>query len=481
MIVRFYTNRDATRQTITGTLVMTLVLAIAPPALTIAAPNTPDPTGIFFLYCTFYLAAILLLLYCVYRYYHWSEQDDAYLLSGRTLAILRPGEPVRFVRPRDIAALKPAGMTLLRADGTSIKLLRTPHKPGEVSLSNAIVTTWFGKENLDTARSAYLSGMRPSSRAVTSAMLLVASVLAVSLGLALAGMWREFARFSYWAFYGGQAVAVIYVLFLAYNVGNIVYPLNPLPPLPSDAHPVKATARSRPSVSRVEVLRLPEKQPRAIDHAGMALLVLLGLCVFVPMFRLALSYDAMEEDTRILIYIVAFDLSLVALYSVWRLYQTIVRGDLFVSVLLSRRSLAILRPRRPVIFVKPSQCAALVCGSNRLLLKDGRVLVLPQDAQHDEDGTVCKTVCRLWWPDAYGEDPTDIWAKISRACRRQIVSGVFIAATGVVMLILDPSPWGTAIAHHFIVPGAIYASSGFLRGLRGYGRVIDLPTATPDQ
>jgi len=458
-----------------------LLLAICPLALILDAPNVPDSTGILVAIEFFFGGGLLLFLYWVYRYYHWSEQDDAYLLSGRTLAILGPRKPVRFVKPRDIVALKPDGMKLLLADGTPLKLPRYIPESGTIPLHQMIVINWFGKESIEAAKAAYRRAFRPSARAVVACIVLVSILLLAALGLALAGMWREFAGLSYGVFMVGQVVGCLYGFALAYKASKTVYPLLPPTTLLPDTGIAETTVPSLQSGSRVEILRLPGEQPRVIEHVRIVLLVLLGLCVFVPICQLALSYDTIEQDTRVLVYLVAVDLTLVAAYSVWRLYQTVIRGDIFVSVLLSRRTLAVVRPRRAVIFVKPIECAVLVCGRNEIVLKDGRVLTLSQDTQFDEDRTVCKTICRQWWPEVYGEDPQGILARISNRCRRQILIGLFVLAVGVVILILRPNPWGTAIAHQFIVPGAAYALYGFGRGLRGHGRVIELSTPAGEQ
>lgn len=481
MITRFNTNRESTRQQIYASILGLLLLAILPLAQIIDSPNASVSTCILLAIELLGGGGLLLLLYWVYRYYQWNEQDDVYLLSGRTLAILRPGKPVRFVKPRDIVALKPDGMKMLLADGTPLSLPRYVPESGTIPLHQLIVIKWFGKESIEAAKATYRRAFRPSACAIFACILLVAGLLLAALGLALAGMWREFAGFSYWVFMVGQVVGGLYAFALAYYASKTVYPLLPPTTLLPDtglARPVAPSPRSR---GRVEILRLPEEQPRAIDHVGIVLLVLLGLCVFIPICQLALSYDAIEQETRVLVRLVAVDLTLVAAYSIWRLYQTVIRGEIFVSVLLSQRTLAIVRPRRSVIFLKPIECAALVCGSNKMVLKDGRVLTLSQDTQFDEGRSICRTICKQWWPDVYGEEPQGIVAMISNHCRRQIAVGILILAVGVVMLILDPSPWGTAIAHHFIVPGAAYALYGYWRGLRGHGRVIELSTPAGGQ
>lgn len=475
MITRYNTNRDATLQVISSSALVVLTLLIAPPALIYTAPNPTAASNLPVVYAFFWGCGVLLIIFCVYRYFHWSEHDDAYLLSGKTLAILSPGKPVRFVKPHEIVAVKPEGTTILLANGNPLKLPRILPEPGVPSLPEAVVIAWFGKEHLDAARSAYSSSMRPSPRAIVTAIVIVAILLLVSLGLSTAGMWREFARFSYGAFIAGSGVVAAYFLALAYNARTIVHPLLPFAsPLP-DTSVAEAAARSPRSGSRMEILRFPVEQPRAIEHAAMSLLVLLGLCIFIPMCQMALSSDTIEQGTRVLVYLVAFDLALVALFCIWRLYQTVIRGDIFVTLLLSRRTIVIVRPRKSTLFVKPAECAALVCGRNELVLNDGRTVKLPSDAQMDENRTTCRTLCDRWWPGAYGEEPAGIWARISRPCRKKIAIGLGIVGLGVALLVVDPSPWGTAIAHHFILPGGILALYGYWSGLRGHGRVIDLP------
>ena len=165
MITRYNTNRDATRQFIGGSTFLALILAIAPPALVYTATNVPTTTAIAVTYIVFHGCAIMLFGFCVYRYVHWSEQDDAYLLSERTLAIVGPGRPVRFIRPRDIVALRRDGMRLILADGTPLRLPHLPVRPGTSALPHAIVTTWFGKEFLDNANNAYRNTPRRQSTA----------------------------------------------------------------------------------------------------------------------------------------------------------------------------------------------------------------------------------------------------------------------------------------------------------------------------
>lgn len=291
-------------------------------------------------------------------------------------------------------------------------------------------------------------------------------------------MWREFAGFTYGAFYATQVVATLYWFIRMYNVGKIVYPLS----VPSDPlfnrGPVQPENPTLSPAHGVEILRLPKERAKVIEHLGSALLVMLALCIFIPLCRMALSYEKIEQSMQALVLLIVVDLTLVAAYSIWRLYQTVIRGDILVTVLLSRRTLAVVRPRKPVIFVKPIECASLVCGRNELMLRDGRTIKLAADGQLDEERTMCRILCQQWWPEAYGDDPPGIWAKISRPCRRKIAIGLGLVSLGFAMLVVDPSPWGTAIAHHFIVPGGILALFGYWTGCRGHGRVIALAPPT---
>jgi len=481
MITRYNTNREATGEIISASLLMALILAIAPPALAYTAPNSPTTSDLLYAYLFFWGCGLLLLLFCVYRYFHRSEHDDAYLLSSRTLAIVSPGKPVRFIKPHDIVAFKPNGPTLLREDGTPLRLPRLLPEPGKTSLPIALVAAWYGEATLGEAKRVAQDSIRPSAKAIALFMLLVSVALLVALGLALAGMWRAFAGFIYPAFIAGMCIGGVYQMFRAYKADKLVISLVQNPEDERDGTLYTRTGRSPARPHPVAIRRLPDKPPQIWRLTGGSLLVLLGLFIFIPLCRLILSYDTLEPATRYLVYLIGFDLMLVAAYCIWRLYEGVVRGDAFVTVLLSSRTIAILRPRKSVDYIKPEECAALVCGRNELVLHDGRILALAKDLQLDEERTVCKTLCQHWWPDAYGDEPEGLWANISTPCRRQIGIGVCIALIGFAILIPCPGPWGTAIAHHFLIPGAIYALYGFLRGLRGHGRMIDLTAPDGEQ
>lgn len=222
MITRYNTNRDATRQFINGAAFFILLFGVAPPALPYAATHPPTLAAIATAYVLCYTCALSLLGYCVYRYYHWSHHDDACLLSAKALAILRRGSPTRFVKPKDIVALRPDGMRPVVADGSELRLPRLPARPGETALPYALVTTWFGKEFLDKAGGAYRDALRPSAKAITACIVLVGQLLLIALALALVGLWRESARICEGAFIAGSVMGGILMFFQLYQAGKVV-------------------------------------------------------------------------------------------------------------------------------------------------------------------------------------------------------------------------------------------------------------------
>ncbi|MCF6287558.1 MAG: hypothetical protein L3K26_20610, partial [Candidatus Hydrogenedentes bacterium] len=78
------------------------------------------------------------------------------------------------------------------------------------------------------------------------------------------------------------------------------------------------------------------------------------------------------------------------------------RGDLFTTVLLSSRTLAVVRPKQPTRYIKQADCVAYQPGtdssSSRLILRDGTQVGFGLADIIPEPPGPMLTIWRRWWP-----------------------------------------------------------------------------------
>ena len=478
MITHYNTQGEVKKQKIGLSLTGAVLLLVAPVTIFLCSEKPPETSAVLAAFSVFWLLALLLLLYSLRIYIKRKEPDQAYLLSSRTLAILAPGKPVRFLKPCDITAIRPESMRLSLADGTSIRLSHVPVKDGLQSLDGLLVSSWFGKDTISNAWGAYIEVVRPPAWALWTITIVVAGMIVTALALAASGEWKSFAWFCNMAFNTSTGAGALYVFQRLYSARNFSYPLTP--------SLEKVAARYRPSEKRLRagtgrtllVQRIPMRPPRVIEHAGGPLLVVLGICVFIPLCNMALSFEPFAPSDRYLVLLIAMELALVALYCLWRIYESVVKGRVFTTVIISPRTLAILHPRRPVTYIKSHQCVALICGKNELLMDDGRCLHLGRDGGNSEGPARCMAVCQQWWPTIYKSESEAGTPKMPDKCVRQIAVGVLVFTVGMAFLILQsilfPGTWATVIGAHFVFGGISYGIHGFHQGSRRHGHLIKL-------
>lgn len=472
MIRRYNTNRDVTRQMLTASAFMILTLAAFPPALFYTAARVPTNTAIAVTNLVFYGCALLLFGFCVYRYFRWGEQDDAYLLSSKTLAIVGRNTPVRFIKPCDVIGFRLDPLSIITRGGKPLFLPNGPAIPGTVSLANALLATWFGTDVLPAARSDFRRRTQPQPWFLSVLVATLAGVLLAALTMASLGNWRYLSGFAGASFFAVSLLCVTYAALRLDSMRKAVYPLT----APAEAS--RSSCRPEQRLTSTEITRIPDTLPHFVREAAAPILTLFGIAIFVPVYRAAVALDELETVEQVILHVVAFEFVLLAAYCIWRTYQALFSERARSVALLSARTLAIVRHHEPVKFIKPEQCATLNVGRSQLLFHDGRVVCLPARFMSIEGDPICLTIYKRWRPMGYIKDAESERLPLSNRSRRLVVAGsiVLLFALGwlLVQSVFFPSVWATAVGVHGVLLGVLLGLYGYLRGIQGYGHFLDM-------
>lgn len=374
-------------------------------------------------------------------YYH-----RTFLLSDRTLAIVHPRRPTIFVKARHLQGYRPDKCRLILRSGKPLPLWPPVASVENRKITLAILRRWYGEETIDAARAALQYANTLPRKVSGPVMAIVAVVLLAAVCFGALEMWL-------WLKASLAALGIVIsgiVVWLSYAANRVMYPLT------DEAGRAHALSPPKDSpIATAEIQRIPESPPDALNHTWHYLFIPLALTGLIPVFDVLLSTTATEWNPWPFVVFGVFDAALVIGYCLYRLYILLIRGDLFITLLLSSRTLAIGRPKQPVAYVKPAACAAFTPANNTLELRDGSRYRLEPTGLAASIPDAFKVLRSHWWPDMADAEhvakPNLTWKHIAVA--------TLVFGLGILLMIIEDyfkTFWFAAVGGHLLFAAIIY-------------------------
>jgi len=399
------------------------------------------------------------LALCAYWQFIRGAIYDTYILSNRTLALVRARKPVRYIKVRDVKAIRPVANSLELIDGTELMLPRAGNGPCALKLADALITNWRRTEAVDDSRIARAKST-PIPRWVTWAIIAIeGTFLVCGIILATMGMWLALTLL----FLVTALVAMVAVPVALLKNSGAVTTIN-ISPNPADRSPSSGPGGQFKLVlprdrSCKTIQRLPNSPPSAMEFTAINGLIILTLELFIPCYLGVYRYGAPDAAFWNPSLVVALSVSLVMGYYAQRIYKALVRGDMFVTLVLSSRTIAIVRPRRPVVYLKPEQCKALILGRNELVLDDGRSLHFGATRETLVEPDLHMKLMKHGWPEVYEAEIAKKETATLRVGRTHLYIAALLVATGLgahgLELIVE-SGWLFSIGTQLLLAGFVY-------------------------
>ncbi len=343
---------------------------------------------------------------------------ETYLLSRRTLAIVRRGKPKRYIKPRDLAFFCPKSDSFILCDGKSLTL-HVQDRPGSNrQFAERIITLWYGESEFSAAREAYrLSHFPPRGFSALLYGLLVAALT----GVAIAG-WYEHKTGLFTSLLALAVNFIVFTVRVHVQTVRFRWNLNDARACPKARSASNgASNRSASSIRRFPELR-PSVPGKVLSYS--ALFLLASMTIPICRYLMYLPHESRRE-----VVVAAFALVGVVftLYLLGRCYNTFIRRDLFTTVLVSRRTISVVRVGKPVRYLKQRDIVAIRPNPKIILLADGTELRLGYNDQLGNCLGLFDHLWRAWWeyvPEFARRGPADAgvgWLKAA------LFLGVFVA------------------------------------------------------
>jgi hypothetical protein len=287
---------------------------------------------------------------------------ETYLLSRRTLAIVRKGRPTRFVKPHDLSQFHPRSDSFVLRDGRPLTFHIHTTSGSKRQLAEKLVTLWYGESAYKAIRDAYrLSHFPQRGIATIFTMVLVATLL----GVVIAG-WYENRAGLLASFAMLAALLVVSTIWTHFQSSRFRWKLGGASATPPVLTGSKQDQLSSPSA----IKRFPKERPRLVPQILTYTTLLLVAAVTFPVCRY-LMYIPQDARRDVSLATFAIAGALFALYIAGRCYETLIRGDLFTTVILSPKTFALVHPRKPVRYLKRADIVAFAPNAEQLILSDG--------------------------------------------------------------------------------------------------------------
>lgn len=313
---------------------------------------------------------------------------ETYLLSRRTLAIVRKGRPTRFLKPRDLAQFYPRSDSFSLRDGKSLTLHVHNTSGSKRQLAEKLVTLWYGESEYKAIREAYrLAHFPPRWISAVFSVVLVAALSGVVIAGSNENRSGLLASFAVLA-----ALLVASTIWTHFQISRLRWKLGGVPA----TSPIQTPSIQNPPFRPSTIMRFPGKRPGLLPQVLTYVSLFLFAALTIPICRY-LMYIPQDSRRDVSVATFAIAGTLFAIYIAGRCYETLIRGDLFTTVILSSKTFALVRPRKPVRYLKRTDIVAFAPNAKQLILADGRRI---EGGLLEELGNVpglMDVLWREWW------------------------------------------------------------------------------------
>lgn len=338
-----------------------------------------DSASLFWPFAVVFLI-LALLMFC-WRF-NPGKSNEAYILSDRTLAVVRPGRYVYFIKARDLRAYYPFSGELLLLDDTHFTCQSYNGAASKKEVPQALIQRWYDDSHQEALKDSTESHHTISGAGISTSILVFAAAIA-AMGYAATyghdglGLWGQ-------VLFGGAMLSIALPTYLKERLVNIR---------------LWTKGVRRP----VNILRIPRAKPWTGSLMAPYLLMASVLAGAFPLVELASQYfPAGPERTKAITSIAGMALSC-AVYLAWRFYQRIVRGDLFTTILISPNRLVVIRPGCLPRRLKRTDALSLQTADDAILLPDGERFQVGRLPDEAASNLALAALRRKWWahvPDA---------------------------------------------------------------------------------
>lgn len=313
---------------------------------------------------------------------------ETYLLSRRTLAIVRKGRPTRFLKPRDLAQFYPRSDSFSLRDGKSLTFHVYDTPGSKRRLAEKVVTLWYSESEYAAAREAYRIAHFPPRWIDIFAF----GVIFCALATLIYGGMLENGHLIWGSLSAMASLTVFYVVWSTISGYRVTWPLG----RGSDHADGAKAATQRSTGYPTKVLRFPTKRPSLTPQIVGYTLLFLFAAIFIPVCRFLLHIPR-ESGGHIYVGCFAF-LGLLFTFNVARhCHHTLIRGNLFETALFSTRTLAIFRAGKPVQYVKRKDIAAFRPNRQLLILSNGSPICVGFTCDLGNSRGLMEALWKNWW------------------------------------------------------------------------------------
>lgn len=354
------------------------------------------------------VSMILVLLRTIFVELVLGRALENYLLSRRTLAIVRKGKPTRFIKHGDVAQYRPHSGSFTLRNGKTLRFHLHDTPGSEREVAKKVIELWYGESAYDAVREAFHRSLFPPRW--------VSAILYVLLSAALAGVvvagWIEHRAGLLSSLSVLAGISFLFIPWSIFQNNRFRWVLRG----PQESHRVEATPMCALHPMATTIKRFPDVRPSSLLQSGTFLALFLLASVTIPICRY-LMYLLQESRRDVPMATFALLGTLFTLYFAERFYKTLIRGELFTTVLVSTRTFAVVRPRRPVRYLKPRDIVGIRPNQKILLLADGTEIELGYNNQLGNAHGLLKYLWEHHWyfvPKAQRRGPHDLGIGWSR-------------------------------------------------------------------
>ncbi len=317
---------------------------------------------------------------------------EAYLLSDQTLAILHPRRKTRVVGIHQIVTYYPRVPSFGLEDGTSVGL----HCPDlNLKLPDLLVRRWYSEACLNDCLAANAATVRLPDPLYLVRTVLLGSLIVAAILSGVAETWLVMLV----ALVGALVIVFAETTWGVYRSRRFAYPL----------------CRERSSSNDTHMERFPKSPPRLLHYLSpYVLLTLFFVLIILPANTYTLRRVPPEDGSFLFVAITALFALPLGGVLIHRIYRNLVRGELFATILVSPRTLAVVHPHKPVRYIKHGDCIAYLPGRKRLLLEDRSHVDFIHPSERRDAPMPMAYLWRNWWSFVPEERRAGVYVSLKR-------------------------------------------------------------------